>query len=58
MTVWHTAGLLGSAYLVLLARSAWKQGELRQFLVSLAVVSVLIGFVAAGIAVALALEPR
>lgn len=51
MTIWHGMALMAGLYLALLARSAWKQGEFRQFLVSLAVVfalcAVLAGIVAA-----------
>lgn len=35
-----------AAYLLLLARSAWKQGELGQFLRALGIVAVLLGTVA------------
>lgn len=42
------AGLASLAYLLLLGRSAWKQGEMRQFLVSLLILAVL-GGLAAGI---------
>lgn len=49
MTAMQTVGLVMAAYLALLARSAWKQGELRQFLLSLAVVAGLIGSIAAAV---------
>lgn len=45
MTIWQFFGAFGAGYVVLLGRSAWRQGELRQFLVSLAVVAALIGIV-------------
>lgn len=32
MSIWTFVGLFALAYILLLARSAWKQGELRQFL--------------------------
>jgi len=35
--------VLVGLYLLLMARSAWKQGELRQFLLSLALVAGLLG---------------
>ncbi len=34
------------AYLLLLARSAWKQGELAQFVRALGIVAALLGFIA------------
>lgn len=52
MSVWSIAGLTALAYLLLLARSAWKQGELRQFLWSLAILAAVIGVVAAVVALA------
>lgn len=58
MSVWNIAGLAALAYLLLLARSAWKQGEFRQFLWSLAIVAGIVGFVAGAVLVALALNPR
>lgn len=48
------AAILG--YLLLLARSAWKQGELRQFAVSLAVLAALLAALAAIAAVTIAIE--
>ncbi|MGQ9370792.1 hypothetical protein [Azospirillum sp. ST 5-10] len=56
MTVWEVAGLLGGGYLLMLARSAWKQGELRQFLWSLLVVLVLAAGIAGAVAIAIALD--
>ena len=55
MAVWNIAGLAALAYLLLLARSAWKQGELRQFLWSLAIVAGLVGVIAAVVWLAVAL---
>lgn len=52
MSVWNVAGLTALAYLLLLARSAWKQGELRQFLWSLAIVAGIVGLIAAAVGVA------
>lgn len=52
MSVWSIAGLMALAYLLLLARSAWKQGELRQFLWSLAILAGVVGVIAAVVAVA------
>lgn len=45
-------GLIGfvALYLALLARSAWKQGELAQFLRSLCIVIGLVGGIAAFVA--------
>lgn len=56
MTVWHALALLAGLYLMLLARSAWKQGEFRQFLWSLAVVAGLIAALAAITAVVIYLD--
>jgi hypothetical protein len=39
MTLVQTLGAMAALYLVLLARSAWKQGELVQFARSLAIVA-------------------
>ncbi|HYH21436.1 MAG TPA: hypothetical protein VD995_22745 [Azospirillum sp.] len=58
MTVWDAAGLLAVGYLLLLARSAWKQGEFRQFLRSLAIVAALAAAIAAAVAVSAALDAR
>ena len=41
MTLWQAIGLFLAGYILLLARSAWRQGELKQFLRSLMVVSAL-----------------
>lgn len=43
-------GWIVGLYLALLARSAWKQGELRQFATSLAVVMALGAVIAAAVA--------
>jgi hypothetical protein len=43
MTFWQAIGLFLAGYILLLARSAWVQGELRQFLLSLAVIGGLAG---------------
>ena len=43
MTLWQAIGLFLVGYILLLARSAWHQGEFRQFLLSLAVVAGLAG---------------
>lgn len=58
MTIWEAAGLLAAGYLLLLARSAWKQGEFRQFLRSLAIVATLGAMIAAAVAVTAALDGR
>jgi hypothetical protein len=50
MTALQGIGLAVAAYLALLARSAWKQGELRQFMMSCLVLIVLFGVIAAVIA--------
>jgi hypothetical protein len=43
-------------YLALLGRSAWKQGEFRQFLRSLAIVATLCALLAGVVAVAMLLD--
>ena len=50
MSVWEIAGLMALAYLLLLARSAWKQSEIRQFLWSLAIVCGIVAVIAAVVA--------
>jgi hypothetical protein len=50
MTALQGIGLAIAAYLALLARSAWKQGEMRQFMMSCLVLILLLGFLAAVIA--------
>lgn len=42
LTQWHLMGMAVLAYLLATGRSAWKQGELRQFLGSLGVVVILV----------------
>ncbi len=54
MSVWYIIGLAAGAYLLLLARSAWKQGEWRQFLWSLAIVAGIVGVIGAVVFVAVA----
>lgn len=56
MTGWQIIGAAMIGYLLLLARSAWKQGEFLQFLRSLAIVALLIGGVAGVVAAAIALD--
>lgn len=56
MTGWQIISAAMTGYLLLLARSAWKQGEIRQFLRSLLIVILLIGSIAAAVAVAVALD--
>ncbi|MGP1395201.1 MAG: hypothetical protein ACTS3R_06795 [Inquilinaceae bacterium] len=48
MTVIQGVGLFLAAYILLLARSAWRQGEFRQFALSLGVVAAL-GLAIAGV---------
>jgi len=50
MTALQGIGLAVAVYLALLARSAWKQGEMRQFLMSCLVLILLFGVLAAIIA--------
>jgi hypothetical protein len=50
MTALEGIGLAVTAYLALLARSAWKQGEMRQFIMSCLVLVLLFGVLAAIIA--------
>ena len=50
MTALQGIGLAVAAYPALLARSAWKQGEFRQFMMSCLVLIVLFGVIAAVIA--------
>lgn len=47
MSIWTFVGLFAATYILLLARSAWKQGEMRQFLWSLAAFCVLAALLAA-----------
>lgn len=53
---WHVIGAAIAAYLALLARSAWKQGEFRQFVRSLAIVAAMIGLIAGAVALTIALD--
>lgn len=50
MTPLQGIGLFVAAYLALLARSAWKQGEIRQFLMSWLILATLFASLAAVIA--------
>jgi hypothetical protein len=50
MTALEGIGLAVMAYLALLARSAWKQGEIRQFITSCLVLVLLFGVLAAIVA--------
>jgi hypothetical protein len=50
MTALQGIGLAAAAYLALLARSAWKQGEFRQFVMSCMVLILLFGTLASVIA--------
>ncbi len=45
MTAGQFIGFVVGAYLALLARSAWKQGEFRQFALSLGAVILLLGII-------------
>lgn len=56
MMLWKMVGALMGAYLLLLARSAWKQGELRQFLRSLLIVAGLCAAIAGAVLVAMLLD--
>ena len=47
MTALYAVGAFIAVYLLLLARSAWQQGEFRQFLFSLVVVATVVGAIAA-----------
>lgn len=46
MSIWTFVTLFAAAYILLLARSAWKQGEMRQFLWSLLAFGVLAAILA------------
>jgi len=43
--IWEWIGIGVLLYLLLLARSAWKQGEFKQFLWGMVIVAGLMGFV-------------
>jgi len=58
MTGWQITGAAIVGYLLLLARSAWKQGEFRQYLRSLVIVAALCGIVAGAVMAAMALDSR
>lgn len=49
MTVVQGMALFVVAYLILLGRNAWKQGELRQYLLALAMAGVLLAVIAASV---------
>jgi Ni/Fe-hydrogenase subunit HybB-like protein len=51
-------GLAMGGYLLLLARSAWKQGEFRQFLVSLSILGAIAAVLTAVVATAVVLDGR
>lgn len=53
---WQIIAAAMAGYLALLGRSAWKQGEFRQFLRSLAIVAVLCALLAGTVAVAMLLD--
>lgn len=53
---WQIIGAAVAGYLVLLGRSAWKQGEFRQYLRSLAIVAALCALLAGIVAVAMLLD--
>lgn len=56
--MWTMIGVAAAGYLLLLARSAWMQGEMRQFLRSLAIVAALCALVAGAVLVAMLLDSR
>lgn len=49
MTVLQGMALFIIGYLLLLGRNAWKQGEIRQFLVAMAMAGVLVAVIAASV---------
>ncbi|MFS2010071.1 hypothetical protein ACCD06_09385 [Azospirillum sp. CT11-132] len=53
---WQIIVAAMAGYLVLLGRSAWKQGEFRQFLRSLAIVGTLCALLAGAVALAMLLD--
>ncbi|MBK3734662.1 hypothetical protein FBZ83_108143 [Azospirillum brasilense] len=57
-SMWTMIGAAAAGYLLLLARSAWKQGEMRQFLRSLAIVLALCALVAGAVLAAMLLDSR
>ncbi|WP_448205126.1 hypothetical protein [Azospirillum sp. sgz302134] len=56
MTTWQLIGAMMAGYLLLVARSAWKQGEFRQFLRSLVIVVALCAVIAGAVLLAMALD--
>ena len=56
MTRWHLIEAAVAGYLLLLARSAWKQGEFRQFLRSLAILALLCAAIGGLVLLASALD--
>jgi hypothetical protein len=56
MTAWQFMGAIVAGYLLLLARSAWKQGEFRQFLRSLVIVAILCALIAGAVLAAMLLD--
>jgi hypothetical protein len=58
MTFLEGVGVAAAVYLLLLARSAWKQGEIRQFLWSLGVVAAIGAVISLAIAAAALLDGR
>jgi len=57
-SMWTMIGAAAAGYLLLLARSAWKQGEMRQFLRSLAIVAALCALLAGAVLTAMLLDSR
>lgn len=53
---WQIIAAAMASYLVLLGRSAWKQGEFRQYLRSLAIVATLCALLAGAVALAMLLD--
>ncbi|CAO3423107.1 hypothetical protein [Azospirillum endophyticum] len=53
---WKIIAAAMAGYLLLLGRSAWKQGEFRQFLRSLAIVAILCALLAGTVALAMLLD--
>jgi hypothetical protein len=47
MSIWQAVGLFLAAMLVLMARSAWVQGEFKQFARSLALIGLMFTAIAA-----------
>ena len=53
---WQIIVAAMAGYLVLLGRSAWKQGEFRQYLRSLVIVATLCALLAGAVALAMLLD--